>query len=434
MEIQNVELLDIAKFENKVIKINGWLHGKRGSGKVQFLMLRNSGRIIQVVAEKTHLGEEKFTLLKNLGQETSLSIFGKLIRSEKSELGFEIQLDDFEIFGQSKDYPITPKDHGPDFLHNHRHLWLRSKRQLSILKIRDELSFSIRKFFHENHYTLIDTPILTGSVGESAGTLFSTDYFDLGSAYLAQTGQLYLETSIFAHNRVYCFGPTFRAEKSKTRRHLTEFWMLEAETAFLDNEKNIQFQENFIKAIIKEIIQNSIMDLEILERDLDALSNFIYKDFPKVEYTEAIEILKSKNESIEWGEDINAERENILTSHYSSAIFIKNYPKSIKAFYMKENPANPKTVLCADLIAPEGVGEIIGGSEREEDYNKIVERLKSEGLQIDTYNWYLDLRKYGSVPHSGFGLGLERLVAWICGLPHVRECIPYPRLMGRLDP
>ncbi|MCC6275066.1 MAG: asparagine--tRNA ligase, partial [Leptospiraceae bacterium] len=249
-----------------------------------------------------------------------------------------------------------------------------------------------------------------------------------------QTGQLYLETAIFAHNRAYCFGPTFRAEKSKTRRHLTEFWMLEAETAFLNNEGNLKLQENFVKTVVKEVIRNSKSDLEILDRDIPALIQFMEKDFPKIEYSEAIEILKSKNERIEWGEDINAERENILTGHFSSAVFIKNYPKSIKAFYMKENPENPRTVLCADLIAPEGVGEIIGGSEREEDYHKIVQRLSEEGLKVDTYNWYLDLRKYGSVPHSGFGLGLERLVSWICGLPHVRECIPYPRLMGRLDP
>ncbi len=434
MEVETIELIDIEKFENKTVKINGWLHGKRGSGKVQFLMLRNSGRIIQAVAEPAHIGEEKFSILKNLGQETSLSITGKLVRSEKSDLGYEIQLDDFFIFSNSKDYPITPKEHGPDFLHNHRHLWLRSKRQLSILKIRDELSFAIRKFFHENHYTLVDTPILTGSVGESAGTLFSTEYFDLGNAYLAQTGQLYLETAIFAHNRAYCFGPTFRAEKSKTRRHLTEFWMLEAETAFLNNEGNLKLQENFVKTVVKEVIRNSKSDLEILDRDIPALIQFMEKDFPKIEYSEAIEILKSKNERIEWGEDINAERENILTGHFSSAVFIKNYPKSIKAFYMKENPENPRTVLCADLIAPEGVGEIIGGSEREEDYHKIVQRLNEERLNVGTYNWYLDLRKYGSVPHSGFGLGLERLVSWICGLPHVRECIPYPRLMGRLDP
>lgn len=434
MSYININLKEISSYTERLVQIDGWLHGKRGNNNVQFLLVRNGGRIIQAVAEKTKLGDELFSKIKELHQEHSISIFGKIVSTDKFDLGFEIQLDKIEMIGNSIDFPITPKEHGVDFLHNNRHLWLRSKRQLAISNIRNELSYAIRKYFYDSRYVLIDTPILTGSIGESAGTLFETEYFDIGKAYLAQTGQLYLETAIFAHNQVYCFGPTFRAEKSKTRRHLTEFWMLEAETAYFNNTKNIDLQDNFVRTVIRETVQKVSIDLKILERDTDALMKYIENPFQRILYTDAIALLQSKGEAIEWGEDINADRESILTNHFNGPIFVMNYPKSIKAFYMKENPEDPKTVLCADLLAPDGVGEIIGGSEREEDYDKIIAKLKSENLPIDTYWWYLDLRKYGSVPHAGFGLGLERLLAWICGLPHVRECIPYPRLMGRLDP
>ncbi|MEM7182462.1 MAG: asparagine--tRNA ligase [Spirochaetota bacterium] len=434
MAYVEMQLTDLEKYADQEVQLRGWLHGKRGSNKLQFLQVRNSGKIIQVVAAKEDLGEESFAIIKALQQEVSLLLRGELQASEKSPLGYEIILTEFEVLGRSGDYPITPKEHGVDFLHNNRHLWLRSKKQLAILKVRNELSHAIRKFFYENEYSLVDTPILTGSVGESAGTLFETEYFDLGKAYLAQTGQLYLESAIFAHNRVYCFGPTFRAEKSKTRRHLTEFWMVEAETAFMGNEENIALQEKLVKAVIAETIAKAKDSLEVLQRDISALQGFLEKPFAKISYTEAIRILQEQGENIEWGEDINADRENIITSHLEAAVFIKNYPSVIKAFYMKRNMEEDGTVLCADLIAPEGVGEVIGGSEREEDYSLIEKKLKEEGLPVDTYSWYMDLRKYGSVPHSGFGLGLERLVAWVCGLPHVRECIPFPRLMGRLEP
>jgi asparaginyl-tRNA synthetase len=432
--MESISLKNISDFIGKTVSLKGWLQIKRGNNHIQFLQIRNSGRIIQVVVEKEKFSEEDFTKIKTFHQEMSLELIGTVVESIKSDLGYEIILDSYSILGDSIDYPITPKEHGTDFLHNNRHLWLRSKRQLAILQIRNELSYAIRSFFYKQNYVLLDTPILTGSVGESAGTLFETEYFDLGKAYLAQTGQLYLETGIFAHDRVYCFGPTFRAEKSKTRRHLTEFWMLEAETANFDNETNIQFQDLFIRTVIKETIEKCKTELKVLERDIDKLNQFIEKPFTVISYDQAINILQSKKEEIQWGEDINAERESILTEHYNGALFIKNYPRSIKAFYMKQNPENPKTVLCADLIAPEGVGEIIGGSEREEGLEKIIERIKEEELSLESYSWYLDLRKYGSVPHSGFGLGLERLIAWIAGLSHVRECIPFPRLMGRLDP
>jgi asparaginyl-tRNA synthetase len=412
----------------------GWVQGIRGSNRFQFLSLRWNGMILQAIGEKEILGEEEFRKLKSLSQETSIQVTGRVKPNEKELSGVEIQILGFRVFGESSDYPITPKEHGTDFLLNHRHLWLRSKRQLAILRVRSELSFQIRNFFREENYTNIDTPILTGSVGESAGTLFSTEYFDLGSAYLAQTGQLYLEAAMFAHSKVYCFGPTFRAEKSKTRRHLTEFWMLEAETAYFSNEENIQFQDKCIRTVLARTIQNCQNELSVLERDISKIRSYANSGFPVVTYSEAIEILKSKSFPIEWGEDINAEGENVLTDHFQNAVFIKNYPRSIKAFYMKQNPEDGRTVLCADLIAPEGVGEIIGGSEREENFEKILERIREESLPEESYDWYLDLRKFGSVPHSGFGLGLERFVAWICGLPHVRECIPFPRMMYRISP
>jgi asparaginyl-tRNA synthetase len=392
------------------------------------------GHIWQVVIEKEKIGENAFKEYKTLAQETSVEIWGSWQENPKANGGKELLLVSLNTIGKSENYPITPKEHGPDFLHNNRHLWLRSKRQLAILKIRSELSFAIRDFFRKQNYTLIDTPILTGSIGEQAGTLFSTEYFDMGNAYLAQTGQLYLETACFAHSKVYCFGPTFRAEKSKTRRHLTEFWMVEAETAFLDQEENLKFQELFIKSIITQTLSTCVPELQVLERDPEPLLSLVAKPFVHILYQDAIKLLKSQGETIEFGEDINAEREKLLTDHFQTAVFIKNYPRAIKAFYMKQNPEDPNTVLSADLIAPDGVGEIIGGSEREESYEKIVERLKEEGLPPEDYEWYLDTRKYGSVPHSGFGMGLERVLSWICGLPHVRECIPFPRMIYRLSP
>ncbi|PJZ45226.1 asparagine--tRNA ligase [Leptospira brenneri] len=414
--------------------LQGWVQGLRGNNHVQFLQLRTNGKIFQVVAEKEFLGEETFKQIKALPQEASLIVFGVAQENAKAPGGQELFLHSFTFVGESEGYPITPKEHGPDFLHNHRHLWLRSKRQLAIQRVRSELSFAIREFFRNDGYTLIDTPILTGSIGESAGTLFSTEYFDLGQAYLAQTGQLYLETAAFAHSKVYCFGPTFRAEKSKTRRHLTEFWMLEAETAFLGQDGNLDLQERFVKAVLRTTIERTREDLKALDRDPTPLLEQLEKTFPRVDYGEAIQILQSAGEEITWGEDINSDREQILTTHFGTAIFIQNFPRAIKAFYMKQNPNDLKTVLSADLIAPDGVGEIIGGSEREESYEKIVERLKEEGLPPEDYSWYLDLRKYGSVPHSGFGMGLERVIAWICGLSHIRECIPFPRMIYRLTP
>ncbi|EMK01602.1 MULTISPECIES: asparagine--tRNA ligase [unclassified Leptospira] len=433
-EVSTIDLNRLPEHVNQTVRIQGWVHGLRGSNARQFLSLRNSGKILQVLAEKEILGEDLFSEIKHLKQETSVEVVGKLVENEKSPIGYELVLSSFKKVGESENYPITPKEHGIDFLLSQRHLWLRSSKQLAIIKVRSELSYQIRKYFHDNQFTLIDTPILTGSIGESAGTLFSTEYFDLGNAYLAQTGQLYLETAIFAHNKVYCYGPTFRAEKSKTRRHLTEFWMVEAETAFLTHAENLKLQENFVKTVIRETVAACGPELKVLERDPSSLLDYISKPFALIDYTEALEYLQSQKEDIVWGDDINSEREQMLCQKFGGPVFIQKYPREAKAFYMKVNPEDPRTVLNADLIAPDGVGEIIGGSEREESYENITKRLEEENLPVESYEWYLELRKYGSVPHSGFGLGTERLIAWICGLQHVRECIPFPRMMERLYP
>jgi asparaginyl-tRNA synthetase len=315
----------------------------------------------------------------------------------------------------------------------HRHLWLRSSRQYAVMKVRNEIIMAIRQFFYERSYVLIDTPILTGSIGETASTLFATEYFDLGTAYMAQTGQLYLEAACMAHGKVYCFGPTFRAEKSKTRRHLTEFWMVEAEVAYLELEGNLDLQEDMIRYVVSWVLDKCAAELTTLERDLEPLQK-IKEPFFRISYDEAVEKLRAAGSEIEWGHDLGAQDETKLTEMYDRPIFVCNYPREAKAFYMKRNPDNPKTVLCSDLLAPEGYGEIIGGSQREDNYDYLVEAIKREQLPLDAYEWYLDLRKYGSVPHSGFGLGLERTVGWICGLPHLRETIPFARMLYKLYP
>ncbi|MCJ7496521.1 MAG: asparagine--tRNA ligase, partial [candidate division Zixibacteria bacterium] len=338
-----------------------------------------------------------------------------------------------KIIQIAQDYPITPKEHGTAFLMDNRHLWLRSSRQQAIMRVRNEIIYAIRTFFYEKRFILIDTPILTGAIGETATTLFETQYFDLCKAYLAQTGQLYNEAAAMAFGRIYCFGPTFRAEKSKTRRHLTEFWMVEAEMAFYDNNDNMKLQEEFVEYVVQSVLDKSRKELEYLERDLSKLEK-IKQPFERMSYDEAIECLKGKGSQIEWGTDLGGDDETLLANMYDKPLFVYNYPKKVKAFYMKPHPEREDLVLCADLLAPEGYGEIIGGSQRNDDYDSLVKRIEEEKLPLDAYKWYLDLRKYGSVPHSGFGLGVERTVAWICGLPHIRETIPFPRMLYRLYP
>jgi asparaginyl-tRNA synthetase len=364
-----------------------------------------------------------------------VKVSGSVREDKRAPGGYELSLTDLEIVGPSaEEYPIQLKEHGVDFLLEHRHLWLRTPRQVAIMRVRDEVVKAIRDFLYEQGFVNVDTPILTGSIGESAGTLFETEYFDLGSAYLAQTGQLYNEATAAALGRVYCFGPTFRAEKSKTRRHLTEFWMLEPEIAWCDSECNMRIQEGLICAIVERAVERcrDLLENE-LERDLSKLES-VRSPFPRLSYSEAIERVQALGSSIQWGDDLGAEDETLVAQEYDRPVFVYNYPKQAKAFYMKENPDDTRTVLCDDLIAPEGYGEIIGGSQREDDYDRLLARIREEGLPEEAYGWYLDLRRYGTYPHSGFGLGLERTVAWICGVSHIRECIAFPRTLNRLYP
>jgi len=395
--------------------------------------MRDGTGILQCVLVKSSIPAEAWERFSQLTQETTIEVTGEVRPDKRAPGGFELGVSDLVITGPTPiDYPIQPKEHGIDFLLDHRHLWLRSGRQKAIARVRHEVEQAIRDFFYERDFTLVDTPILTAAIGERSG-LFSTEYFDEGTAYLAQTGQLYGEAAAAAFGKIYCFGPTFRAEKSKTRRHLSEFWMIEPEVAFNDSDDNKRLQEDFVSYIVQRCLERRRPELDELERDVSKLETVV-TPFPRIDYTEAIKILEEKGSTAKWGDDLGAEDESLLVEGHDRPVFIYNYPKEAKAFYMKENPADPRTVLCDDLLAPEGYGEIIGGSQREDDYDKLLHRIHEEGLPVDAYSWYLDLRKYGTFVHSGFGLGLERTVSWICGLPHLREAIAFPRMMHRLRP
>ncbi len=432
--MQMISIADAGLHAAEDVEIRGWLYNLRSKGKIHFLQLRDGTGRIQGVAEESACGADCFARIGALKMEASVRVRGKVRADSRAPSGFELTVTGLEtVQNPSVDYPIAKKEHGIDFLLENRHLWLRSNRPAAIMRIRDQAIYSFRSFFHERGFLLIDTPILTGSIGESAGTLFSVPYFDLGNAYLAQTGQLYLEAACMAYGKVFNFGPTFRAEKSKTRRHLTEFWMLEAEVAFADNDDNMILQEDMVSAVVAGVLANCREDLRLLERDVTPLEK-VSPPFYRLDYGEAVKILSSKGSVITWGDDLGGEDETTLTKMYDKPIFVTNYPKKAKAFYMKENPANPDTVLCADLLAPEGYGEIIGGSQREDILEKLEARIREEKLPMESYGWYLDLRKFGSVPHSGYGIGLERTLAWICGLQHIREAIPFPRTISRIYP
>jgi asparaginyl-tRNA synthetase len=420
-------------FVGQEVRLSGWLYNKRSGGKIKFLLVRDGTGVVQSVMVKNELPEDIFALYDEITQESSIIVTGNVREEPRSPGGYELGLTGIEIVQIAEPYPISKKDHGVDFLLNNRHLWLRSSRQYAIMHIRDDVIWAIREFFYDRDFVLIDSPILTGAIGEEAGTLFSTEYFKMGNAYLAQTGQLYLEAACMSLRNVFCFGPTFRAEKSLTRRHLTEFWMIEGEMAYCDNDCNLKIQEEMISYVVEKVLERSRPHLEKLERDISKLEA-IEPPFPRLDYAEAIKILQENGSEIKWGDDLGAEDETILSNQYDKPLFIVNYPKQAKAFYMKENPDNPETALCADLLAPEGYGEIIGSSQREDNLEKLLARIREEKLPEETYNWYLDLRRYGSVPHSGFGLGVERAVTWICGIHHLREAIPFPRMMTRLYP
>ena len=417
----------------QTVTVRGWVMTTRSSGKIAFVTLRDGTGYLQAVLSKKDVSEAAWEASGRLTQETSIAVTGVVRADARAPGGVELTVQDLAILGASADFPITPKEHGTAFLFEHRHLWLRSRRQVAIARVRTEVIQAIRDFFYERGFTLVDTPILTGSIGEHAGTLFSTEYFDLGKAYLAQTGQLYVEAAAAALGKVYCFGPTFRAEKSKTRRHLTEFWMVEPEVAWNDSNDNMQLQEDFVCYIVKRCLERRKPELLELERDLAPLEA-VRPPFPRVSYTEAVEKLKALGADMEWGRDLGGDSETLLAKQYDRPVMVYNYPREVKAFYMKENPADPRTVLNNDCLAPEGYGEIIGGSQREDDYDKLLGRIRHEGLPEEAYGWYLDLRKYGTFVHAGFVLGVERTVAWICGLPHIREAIAFPRTLYKLWP
>src|SRR3954462_8589010 len=415
------------------VAVRGWVMTTRSSGKIAFVVLRDGTGYLQAVLSKKDVAPEVWEAFGKLTQETTLEVTGSVRAEARAPGGVELQTAELRLLGPSTDFPITPKEHGTAFLFEHRHLWLRSKQQVAIARVRHEVIQAISDFFYERHFTLIDTPILTGSIGEHSGTLFSVDYFDLGKAYLAQTGQLYVEAAAAALGKVYCFGPTFRAEKSKTRRHLTEFWMVEPEVAWNDSAANMRLQEDFVSYLVGRGLERRNPDLPELGRDVAPLER-VQPPFHRISYSDAVATLKSLGGDMEWGRDLGGDDETLLAKQYDRPVFVYNYPKAVKAFYMKENPDDPRTVLNNDCLAPEGYGEIIGGSQREDDYEKLRARIKAEGLPEEAYSWYLDLRKYGTFVHSGFGLGVERTVAWICGIPHIREMIAFPRMLYRLYP
>jgi asparaginyl-tRNA synthetase len=430
---QVVAIKDLGQHAGESVALRGWVRTFRSSGKISFLILRDGTGDVQCVFPKSEVSEDTWARLAEVEYEASVEVTGAVRADDRAPGGVELTASGVTLIGRAPDFPIQPKEHGVDFLLENRHLWLRSRKQSAIMKVRDEIIRAIRDFLHEDGFTLVDTPILTGSIGESAGTLFETEYFDMGPAYLAQTGQLYVEAAAAALGKVYCFGPTFRAEKSKTRRHLTEFWMVEPEVAWLDSDGNMQLQESFICYIVSRVLEHQRAELEVLERDIDRLEQ-IEAPFDRISYTDAVESLQSRGSEIEWGADLGAGDETVLVEGRDKPLFVYDYPKGAKAFYMKENPEDPRTVKCNDLLAPEGYGEIIGGSQREDDADKLLGRIREEGLPEDAYGWYLDLRRYGTFTHSGFGLGLERTVSWICGLSHLRESIAFPRMMTRITP
>ncbi|MGX1193278.1 asparagine--tRNA ligase [Metabacillus sp. SLBN-84] len=424
---------EVSKFVDKEVTIGAWIANKRSSGKIAFLQLRDGTGFIQGVVVKAEVDEAVFQTAKSITQESSIFVTGVVRVDERSPFGYELGVTGIEVIHESVNYPITPKEHGTEFLMDHRHLWLRSKRQHAVMKIRNEIIRATYEFFNKEGFTKVDPPILTGSAPEGTSELFATKYFD-EDAYLSQSGQLYMEAAAMALGKVFSFGPTFRAEKSKTRRHLIEFWMIEPEMAFYDFEDNLVVQENYVSYVVQSVLENCSLELTVLGRDTEKLQQ-IKAPFPRISYDDAIKFLNEKGfDDIKWGDDFGAPHETAIAESFDKPVFITHYPTGIKPFYMQPAPDRADVVLCADLIAPEGYGEIIGGSQRIHDHDLLKQRIEEHDLSPEAYQWYLQLREFGSVPHSGFGLGLERTVAWISGVEHVRETIPFPRLLNRLYP
>ncbi len=432
--MDRIRIIDSKNYVGKEVEISGWVANKRSSGKIAFLEIRDGSAYFQGVIVKSEVDEEIFSLAKSINQETSVLVRGTIQEDSRSKFGYEINIHQLTVVGESEGYPITPKEHGTDFLMDHRHLWLRSSKQHAIMQIRNEVIRATYEFFNKEGFIKVDPPILTGSAAEDTTELFHTEYFDQ-DAYLSQSGQLYMEAAAMAFGKVFSFGPTFRAEKSKTRRHLIEFWMIEPEMAFVTHEESLEMQEKYVAYIVQGVLDHCDHALHVLNRDRKVLEKYTQLPYPRISYDEAVDLLQKNGfEDVEWGIDFGSPEETFIANHFDKPVLILNYPKAIKAFYMKQDPERDDLVLCADMIAPEGYGEIIGGSVREEDYEKLKQRIHEFGLKEEDYEWYLDLRKYGSVPHAGFGLGLERTVTWIAGIEHVRESIPFPRLLNRIYP
>lgn len=424
---------ELVKYVGTEVTLQGWLYNKRSSGKIRFLLMRDGTGIVQGVMVKNQVSDEVFARFDELTQESSFIMKGKVRKEDRAPGGYELDVTDVQIISIARDYPITPKEHGVEFLMDRRHLWLRSSRQHAILRIRHQIIRAIREFFDNRGFVLVDSPIFTPAACEGTSTLFETDYFDLGKAYLTQSGQLYAEAAAMAFGKVYTFGPTFRAEKSKTRRHLTEFWMVEPEVAFNDLNDNMDLAEEFLIHIVQSVLTHRQAELKVLERNTAFLEK-VQKPFPRITYDEAVEILRKKGLPFEYGNDLGGTDETVVSEHFDRPVMVHHYPAAVKAFYMKRDPQRPDLALAVDVLAPEGYGEIIGGSQREDDYDTLLQRIREHNLPQEAFEWYLDLRRYGTVPHSGFGLGVERTVAWICGLDHVRETIPFPRMIYRLTP
>jgi asparaginyl-tRNA synthetase len=429
----HVYIEDIGRHEGEEVTIKGWLHNRRSSGKIHFLILRDGSGFIQAVMSKAAVGDEVFKTADHLSQETSLTVTGTARADKRAPSGYEIDVQSLEVVGESHDFPITPKEHGVDYLLDRRHLWIRSERQQAILRIRHEIINAVRDFFNGRGFILADTPIFTPAACEGTTTLFPAQYFEDQTAYLTQSGQLYNEANAMALGRVYCFGPTFRAEKSKTRRHLTEFWMVEPEMAYADLNDVMELAEDLVVSVVARVLQNRRRELTIIERDVSKLEA-VQKPFPRISYDDAVTKLQAKGLPIEWGGDFGGPDETTLSEEYDRPVLVHRYPSAIKAFYMKPDPERADLALGVDMLAPEGYGEIIGGGERLADLDLLLQRIKEHNLPQEAFEWYLDLRRYGTVPHGGFGMGIERVVSWICKLDHVRETIPYPRMLYRLYP
>jgi len=424
---------DLSKHVGETVTVKGWLANRRSSGKIHFLQVRDGSGFIQAVMSKAAVGDETFKQADHLPQESAIIVTGAVRADSRAPGGYELDVSGVEIVSRAQEFPITPKEHGVDFLMDRRHLWIRTERQQAILRVRHEVIDAVRDYFNSRGFVLADTPIFTPSACEGTTTLFPVQYFDEATAYLTQSGQLYNEANAMALGRVYCFGPTFRAEKSKTRRHLTEFWMVEPEVAYANLDDIIQLGEGLVVEVISRVLDKRKRELQSLERDTSKLER-VQRPFPRVTYDDAAALLKKKGLPFEWGGDFGAPDETAISETYDRPVCVTGFPSAIKAFYMKPHPERPEVSLSVDFLAPEGYGEIIGGGQRLEDYDLLIKRIEEHQLPREAFEWYLDLRRFGSVPHAGFGMGIERVVSWICGLDHLREAIPYPRMLYRLYP